>query len=35
MTYGEVCLLKAEAALLGWNGAGDAGEITKKALKLL
>ena len=24
MTYAEVCLLKAEAALRGWNGAGDA-----------
>lgn len=24
MTYGEVCLLKAEAALLGWTGAGSA-----------
>lgn len=23
-TYAEVCLLKAEAALRGWNGAGDA-----------
>jgi len=23
-TYSEVCLLKAEAALRGWNGAGDA-----------
>ncbi|MDY5089107.1 MAG: SusD/RagB family nutrient-binding outer membrane lipoprotein [Prevotella sp.] len=24
MSYAEVCLLKAEAALRGWNGAGDA-----------
>ena len=24
MTYGEVCQLKAEAALAGWNGAGSA-----------
>ena len=24
MLYSEVCFLKAEAALLGWNGAGDA-----------
>lgn len=24
MTYSEVCLLKAEAALRGWSGAGDA-----------
>lgn len=24
MTYAEVCLLKAEAALRGWQGAGDA-----------
>lgn len=24
MTYGEVCQLKAEAALRGWSGAGDA-----------
>lgn len=33
MTYGEVCLLKAEAALLGWNGAGDAGENYKEGIK--
>lgn len=26
MNYSEVCFLKAEAALLGWNGAGDAQE---------
>lgn len=33
MTYGEVCLLKAEAALLGWNGAGDTGENYKEGIK--
>lgn len=26
MNYSEVCFLKAEAALLGWAGAGNAGE---------
>ena len=26
MTYSEVCFLKAEAALLGWSGAGNAKE---------
>ena len=24
MNYSEVCFLKAEAALRGWQGAGDA-----------
>lgn len=33
LSYSEVCFLKAEAALLGWSGAGDAQENYDKGVK--
>lgn len=33
MTYGEVCLLKAEAALRGWSGAGSAKDEYNKGIE--